>query len=146
MNRRATLGFLAAAAFGLALSGSASAESVKTGTVKIESTSIALGIGVTWGDGELTYEGKVYRFSVSGLSVVDLGLSSVTAVGDVYDLHKLEDFPGNYVAGQAGAALGGGVAATTMKNQNGVIMNLSSTQTGAKLTLAAEGVQIKWKN
>ncbi len=146
MNRRATLGFLAAAACGLAFSGPAIAEEPVMGTVTIESTSIALGIGVTWGEGKLTYEGKVYKFSVSGLSVVDLGLSSVTATGKVYRLNKLEDFPGNFVAGQAGAALGGGVAATTMKNQNGVIINLSSTQTGAKLTLAAEGVQIKWSN
>lgn len=146
MNRRATLGFLAAAACGLAFSGPVMAEEKPSGTVTIESTSIALGIGVTWGEGELTYEGKVYKFSVNGLSVVDLGLSSVTATGKVYHLKKLEDFPGNFVAGQAGAALGGGVSGTHMQNQNGVIMNLSATQTGAKLTLAAEGVQIKWSN
>lgn len=146
MNRRATLGFLTAAACGLAFSGPVLAEDAPSGSVTIESTSIALGIGVTWGEGELTYKGKVYKFSVSGLSVIDLGLSSVTAVGKVYHLDKLEDFPGNYVAGQAGAALGGGVSGTHMQNQNNVIMNLNATQTGAKLTLAAEGVQIKWSD
>lgn len=146
MNRRATLGFLAAAACGLAFSGPAMAEDVLSGTVKIQSTSVALGIGVTWGEGELTYQGKVYKFNVNGLSVVDLGVSSVTATGKVYNLKSLDDFPGNYVAGQAGAAVGGGVAASRMKNQNGVVIGLDSTQTGAKLTLAAEGVQINWTN
>ncbi len=144
MNRRATLGFLAAAACGLTFSGPVMAEEPITGTVRIESTSIALGIGVTWGEGQLTYNGQVYKFDVSGLSIVDLGVSSVTAVGKVYRLKKLEDFPGTFVAGQAGAALGGGVAATSMENQNGVIINLSATQAGAKLTLAAEGVRLSW--
>ncbi len=138
--------FLAAAACGLVLSGPALAEDAPSGTIKIESASIALGIGVTWGEGELTYQGKVYKLSVNGLSVVDLGVSGVTAIGKIYHMNKLEDFPGNSVAGQVGVVLGGGVSGTHMQNQNGVIMNLSATQTGAKLTLAAEGAQIKWNN
>lgn len=145
MNRRTTLGLLAAAGLGMTLATAALADDVKSGTVKIESTSVALGVGVTWGDGELTYDGKVYHFSVSGLSVVDLGISSVSAVGEVYNLERIEDFSGNYVAGEAGAALGGGVGATKMKNAAGVVIELNSTQTGAKLTLAAEGVQIELK-
>ena len=145
MLRRTMLGLLAAASCSLALAGSAAADDVLTGKVQIESTSIALGIGVTWGDGVLTYEGQEYHFSVDGLSVVDLGVSSVTATGEVYNLYNLSDFSGNYVAGQAGAAIGGGAAASRMKNQNGVVISLTPTQTGAKLTLAAEGVQINLK-
>jgi len=145
MLRRTMLGLLAAATCSLAMAGSAPAEDVLSGKVTIESTSIALGIGVTWGDGQLTYGGKTYNFSVRGLSVVDLGISSVTATGEVYNLNDLADFSGNYVAGQAGAAVGGGAAALRMRNQNGVVISLTSTQTGARLTLAAEGVQIQLK-
>ncbi len=144
MFRRTALGLLAAAFCSVALAGAAAAEE-RSGTVRITSTSIALGIGVTWGDGELTYKGEVYKFSVRGLSVLDLGVSSVTAVGPVFDLKKLEDFNGNYFAGQAGAAVGGGASASRMQNQNGVVISLTATQTGAKLTLAAEGVQIELK-
>ncbi|GAB5471845.1 MAG: hypothetical protein Kilf2KO_48750 [Rhodospirillales bacterium] len=146
IKRRTTFGLLAAAACAFALTTPSAAEDVPSGTVTIESTSVALGIGVTWGDGKLTYEGKTYNFTVNGLSVVDLGITSVTATGKVYHLKDLADFAGNYVAGQAGAAVGGGVAATRMKNQNGVVIDISSTQTGARLTLAAEGVQISLDN
>jgi len=145
MNRRTTLGLLAAAGLGLAFATAALADDVQSGTVKIESTSVALGVGVTWGDGELTYDGQVYHFSVSGLSVVDLGIASVSAAGEVYNLNRLEDFAGTYVAGEAGAALGGGASITRMKNQNGVVIQLDSTQSGAKLTLAAEGVKVEMK-
>ncbi len=116
-----------------------------SGTVTMESKSIAVGIGVSWGDGKLTYQGKVYPFSVTGLSVVDIGVSKVTASGEVYNLKKLADFSGNYAAGQAGATVGGGAGATIMKNQNGVVMKLTGTGQGVQLTLAAKGVDIKLK-
>ena len=144
MKRRTTLGLLGGALMSLAIAMPAAAEDKLSGTVKIESTSVALGIGVTWGKGELTYRGETYAFSVTGLSVVDLGIASVTATGEVFNLEKLEDFTGNYVAGQAGAAVGGGASATRMRNQNGVVISMTATQTGAKLTLAAEGVQISF--
>ena len=91
-----------------------------TGKVTIESKSIAVGVGVSWGDGVLEYQGKKYPFSVTGLSVVDLGVSKVTARGDVKNLKKLEDFNGNYVAAGAGATVGGGAGAAAMKTDNGV--------------------------
>ena len=145
MLRQSALGLAAAAALAIGLTGPSVADDVLSGTIRIESTSVALGIGVTWGDGILTYDGKEYHFSVSGLSVVDLGVASVTATGEVYNLTKLEDFEGNYVAGEAGAVVGGGGSVVHMENQSGVVIKLDSTQTGAKLTLAAEGVNIELK-
>ena len=145
MLRRNALGLLAAAALAMTSAGPSVADDVLSGTVRIESTSIALGIGVTWGDGILTYEGKEYHFSVSGLSVVDLGVASVTATGEVYNLTNLEDFEGNYAAGEAGAVVGGGASIAEMRNQSGVKIKLDSTQSGAKLTLAAEGIDIDLK-
>ncbi len=116
-----------------------------TGKVTIESKSIAVGVGVSWGDGVLEYQGKKYPFSVTGLSVVDLGVSRVTARGDVKNLKKLEDFNGNYVAAGAGATVGGGAGAAAMKNQNGVEMTLTATSKGVKFTLAGGGVDVKLK-
>jgi hypothetical protein len=146
MLRRTAYGWLTAAALGLAVAGpAASADDVLSGTVSIESTSVALGVGVTWGDGVLTYNGQTYPFTINGLSVVDLGIASITAAGEVYGLTKLEDFEGNYVAGEAGAVVGGGGSVVHMENQNGVTIKLNTTQTGAKLTLAAEGVDIDLK-
>ena len=121
-------------------------EGPPSGKVRIESTSVAIGIGVSWGDGTLTFQGKNHTFSVKGLSVVDLGVSKVSATGEVHNLKKLSDFDGNYVAGKAGATIGGGAGAVIMENQNGVVMKLTGIGQGIQLTLAGSGVDVKLKN
>jgi Cu/Ag efflux protein CusF len=114
-----------------------------SGTVQIESTSVAVGVGVEWGQGTLTmYDGTTHTFDVSGLSVLDLGISKISATGQVFNLVEAKDLNGIFAAGEAGAALGGGGSVQTMKNVNGVVMQLRSTQTGVKLTLAPEGLRI----
>ncbi len=122
------------------------AEPPPSGTVKLTSKAVAIGIGVSWGDGTLSYGGKNHTFSVDGLSVADLGISSVTTSGEVFNLTKLSDFSGNYVAGEAGIAIAGGPSDQILKNQNGVVLRLHGTQQGARLTLAAQGVKIALKN
>ena len=116
-----------------------------TGKVTLESKSVALGVGVSWGDGILEYKGKKYPFTVEGLSVVDLGVSKVTAKGDVKNLKKVEDFAGNYTAAVAGGTVGGGAGVAALKNQNGVEMDLKATTQGVKFALAGAGVAIKLK-
>jgi hypothetical protein len=116
-----------------------------SGRVTIESRSIAAGIGVTWGDGKLTFKGKDYPFTVNGLSVVDWGISRASAAGDVYNLTDVSKFPGTYAAAEAGFTLAGGTGGITMRNSEGVIMNLRSTSRGASLTLGASGLSITMK-
>jgi hypothetical protein len=125
--------------------GIAAADDKPSGTVTIESMSVALGVGVSWGDGTLSYQGKIHPFSVKGLSVVDVGVSKVSARGKVFHLNKLEDFAGTFAAAQAGAAVGGGMSVAALRNQNGVVLELTSTQTGVKFTLAGEGIEVKLK-
>ena len=72
-----------------------------SGTVTLTSKAVALGIGVSWGDGTLTFGGKTYPFSVEGLSVADLGVSSVTTSGEVFNLKNVADFSGNYRRGRS---------------------------------------------
>ncbi|MEA3412878.1 MAG: hypothetical protein U9R74_15265 [Pseudomonadota bacterium] len=118
-----------------------------SGEVTLESKAVALGIGYEWGHGKLTlYDGSVHEFKVKGLSVLDVGISSIKASGQVFKLTDPKDFAGTYVAGAAGAALGKkGGSAMTLKNTKGVVMQLKSEQEGARLTLAAEGISIKLK-
>ena len=116
-----------------------------TGTVSIQSKSIAIGIGVSWGDGTLVYRGNRYAFSVDGLSVLDLGISNVSATGNVANLKRLEDFSGNYVQAGAGAVVGGGAGAAVLRNQNGVEIALTATAQGVRFALASSGVNIKLK-
>jgi hypothetical protein len=110
----------------------APAQTDTKGKVTLESKSVALGIGVSWGDGILEYRGKKYPFTVEGLSVLDLGVAKVSATGVVSNLKKLEDFNGNYVLAAAGAGVGGGAGAAALKNQNGVEMALTATGQGVQ--------------
>jgi len=121
------------------------AETPTTGTVAIQSTSVAAGIGVQWGDGILTVNGKKYPFSLQGLEVVGLGYSEIKAEGTASNLTKLSDFEGVYASAEAGAAAGSGPSTVTMKNPNGVVITLHALQEGLKLTLAAGGVNIALK-
>jgi hypothetical protein len=111
----------------------------------VESKSIAVGIGVSWGDGKLTFKGKDYPFTVNGLSVVDFGISRASAVGDVYNLTDVSKFAGTYAAAEAGFTLAGGTGGITMRNSEGVVMNLRSTSRGASLTLGTAGLTIAMK-
>jgi len=116
-----------------------------SGKVSIESTSIAAGIGVSWGDGKLNFKGKDYPFSVEGLSLVDWGISKVNATGDVYNLTDTSKFAGTYVAAEAGLTLAGGMGGMVLRNANGVIIHLRSVSQGAQLQLGTSGLMIKMK-
>jgi hypothetical protein len=116
-----------------------------SGRVTMESKSIAAGVGVSWGDGKLTFKGKEYPFTIDGLSVVDWGISRVSATGDVYNLTDVSKFAGTYLAAEAGFTLAGGAGGMTMRNSEGVIINLRSTSRGASLTLGTAGLRITMK-
>jgi hypothetical protein len=115
---------------------------VPDATLELSEGSVAVGIGFTWGKGTLTYQGRKYPVKIEGLSVGEVGIQRATARGNVFALKKLDDFSGNYVAGGAGATVAGGAGAAIMKNQNGVVIELTSTTQGASLKLAASGVRL----
>jgi len=117
-----------------------------TGTVSIKTTSVAAGVGVQWGEGTLTYNGKKYPFTLQGLDLVGVGYAQVTAEGTISNLSKLSDFEGVYAAAEAGAAAGSGSATITMKNPHGVTMTLHAVQEGVQLKLAAGGVNVALKS
>ncbi len=115
------------------------------GTVKITGKSVAVGVGFSWGSGVLTYKGKDYPFSVSGLSAGDIGITSAELSGEVHNLKKLEDFNGNYTSFGAGLTVAGGGGGATMRNQNGVIMNVVATTQGLKFKLGVDGMKVQLK-
>jgi len=122
------------------------AEKMKpSGKVTIETKSIAAGVGVTWGDGKLSFKGKDYPFSLEGLTLVDFGFSKASAVGEVYNLTEVDKFEGLYAAAEAGFALAGGIGGMVLRNQNGVVMHLRSVTQGARLQLGTSGMTIKLK-
>jgi len=116
------------------------------GTVTFTGGAVAIGVGFQWGSGTLTYQGRQYPFRLDGLSVVDVGVSRVSGTGLVHNLRNVADFSGNYVSVSAGAVIAGGGAATTLRNQNGVVIDSLSTAQGVRLTLAPGGVNITLSN
>jgi hypothetical protein len=125
------------------LSGLAMAQDKKVdATLTMSEGQVAFGIGFSWGKGVLTFQGKEYPFKVSGISVVDVGITKATSSGKVFNLKKIEDFNGNYTAGSAEGTVAGGAGVLKMKNQNGVEIELYSTTQGVNLKLALEGVKI----
>ena len=116
-----------------------------SGTVEVNAKSVALGVGFSWGGGTLKFKGKEYAFSVEGLSLADVGYSTVSATGDVYDLKRVSDLAGTYAAMKATFALAGGKGDLTMRNGKGVFIHLRSAQAGTSISLGPSGVTIKMK-
>ena len=106
---------------------------------------MAAGVGVDWASGTLTYQGKHYPVSVKGLSVGDVGVTSIEASGKVFDLKRLGDFNGNYTAVDAELTAGGGGGVAAMRNQNSVTVELVSTTQGVAIGLGGAGVDMKIK-
>src|SRR5216117_363527 len=117
-------------------------------TLRVSGGSFALGIGVNWGSGTLTYKGKDYPVKVKGLSIGKVGMTSYSANGDVFNLKHLQDFNGHYNVGGAGTrgvTLGAGKAGTLMSNQAGVIVRVSATQQGVAVNATGGGVDMQLK-
>ena len=130
----------------LLVAGTVAAQDQPSGKVSLFVTSVAAGVGAQWGRGTLTLNnGKHYEFTVQGLEVGGIGFADARAEGQVYNLRNLQDFNGVYVAAEGNASIGDGPGARTMRNEHGVVINLSSAQKGVKLTLAGEGVRIALK-
>jgi hypothetical protein len=111
--------------------------------VELERKSVGAGLGVSWGEGTLYWEGEAHAFSVKGLRVGDLGLAKMIGEGYVQNLDQFEDFAGTYVAVGAGATAGKGGSAVTMRNEHGVVLSLLSKTEGMAVNLGAEGFQIQ---
>jgi hypothetical protein len=115
-------------------------------TLRLSGGSFALGIGFRWGSGTLTYNGKNYPVKVNGLSVGKVGMTGVSAYGEVFNLKHLQDFNGHYnvgAAGTRGVTLGKGKAGTLMSNQAGVIVRLAATQTGLDVNATGGGIEMQ---
>ncbi len=111
-------------------------------TLRLESTSVAIGVGRSWGNGTLRFQDKDHEFKVSGLSLADVGVSKVTATGEVWGLEKLEDFNGTYNGVDLGVTVAGGAGGIAMRNENGVYIKMRSAGRGVKLSIATHGTKL----
>jgi hypothetical protein len=113
-------------------------------TVQVKGGTFALGVGLVWGKGTLTYQGVDHDFIVSGVSIGSLGGAKIVATGPVSHMTNLSDFEGSYVAWGMGATIGTGGSAVYMKNEHGVLIKLTSRATGLRFHVSGNGVKIKF--
>jgi hypothetical protein len=124
----------------------ATSAKVPDGVIELSGGSVAAGIGFSWGSGTLIFRGKRYPLRISGFTLASVGVTDYTAAGNVTGLRTAQDINGVFTSVAAGATLGGGGNIAAMKNQNGVVIQMTSTTVGLSLTLAAEGVKISTAN
>src|SRR5437879_11513001 len=145
--RRLMIGLVGIGSLVAVLAGLAVAQSSKPdATLIFSSGSVAAGIGFSWGNGTLSYNGKTYPVRIEGLSVGAAGVTRATAKANVFNLAKVEDFSGNYAAVSVGATVGGGGGATLLRNQHGVGIELLSTTQGAGVMVGVEEIPLTLVN
>ena len=115
-------------------------------TMHFDVTSVKLIAGASWGTGTLNYEGKSYPLKVKAGSAGGIGYRTMKGIGKVYELKKLEDFPGIYTGGTAGATVGNkGGGESTIENGKGVVIKATATDSsGVQLALAVGGIEIEF--
>lgn len=135
-----------ALAFAVVLSvPTASADDRKpSATVRIKQTQVAFLLSGTLGGGTLYYKGKSYSFSIGGLGVGGIGVSSLEATGKVYEMKSLSDFAGLYGQARTGWAAGEkGEGKMWLQNEAGVVIELKAKRDGVMLAMGADGVLIQ---
>lgn len=132
----------AALAF-LVLAGLTTPTLAEVGRVAVVFTKGGFIIGVGGGEGVLTFRGKRYPFTVSGMSVgFTIGASTTKFVGRALNLRSPGDLAGSYAVGGAGGALAAGAGAVQLQNANGVILQLSGPRIGVEVSAAVGGITI----
>ena len=103
-------------------------------------------IGGSAGGGTLFFRGRSYPLGVGG---VDYGLvfggSKTVLRGRVSNIRRALDVAGVYAAAGAGLAVGRGVRAIVLTNQNGAILELSGRQIGLMANADLSGLAITMK-
>jgi lipid-binding SYLF domain-containing protein len=94
-------------------------------------------IGGSAGSGTLVFHGRRYPLAIGGVSYgFTFGASATDFVGRVSNIRIPSDVNGVYAAAGAGVAIGPGVGAIVLTNQNGAVLTLSGRQAG--LIVAAD--------
>ena len=100
-------------------------------------------LATSGGAGSLSFRGVAYPFDVGGVGVGGIGLSTIEATGEVYNLRDLGQFPGTYGQARYGFAIGTASGGDLwLQNEAGVILHLQAKRTGLMLSLGGDAVVI----
>jgi hypothetical protein len=123
------------------------AGSKPSATVEIQQTQIAFIGSGNLGGGKLFFSGKTYKFTIGGLGIGGIGITTMTATGNVYNLKEVSQFAGTYAQGRAGITVGssdnGGL---WLQNEAGVVMQLKAKREGVALSLGGDAIYIDFEH
>lgn len=140
------LAFLAASSEHVAAQDAQKPALTKSATVEIEQYQVALLYSGNLGGGRVIINNKSYEFTVGGLGVGGIGLSKIEATGTVFNLKRLEDFPGAYGQARWGYAAADKSDGTLwLQNADGVVIELHAKRQGVALSLGADAIYIAFK-
>src|SRR5581483_10250433 len=114
-----------------------------SGTVRISVVKGGWFIGANGGSGTLTFHGRQYPLSIGGLDAgLVFGASQTSLAGRVSNIRRPSDVAGVYGAVGAGAALGTGARAVTLRNDKGALLQLQGRETGLMVNADLSGMAI----
>ena len=136
------------ASLGLVYSAQADEKLVKSATLTLKGWKVAFIGSAGQSKGVLSYEGKSRKFSMTGLGIGGVGISTSEATGVVYNMKSMDDFVGSYTSARSGVTLGNDEFIKDrmmwLKNENGVRIELKTSKDGLELNLGVDGTVIKW--
>jgi hypothetical protein len=149
MNRRKLAQSAAAVAVAaVAFSVPALGEDVKTATLTLTGWKVAFIGSAGRSKGELTYQGRTRKFTMTGLGIGGIGISTSEATGVVYNMKSMDDFTGSYTSARSGVTLGDDEFIKDrmlwLQNEKGVKIKLTTKKEGMELNLGADGTVVKW--
>lgn len=113
------------------------------GHVRVKIVKAGLLVGGGAGSGVLTWRGRNYPFSVSGLS---LGITAGATIGRfdgwASGIRELGDFAGSYSSVGGGFALVGGVNGVHLRNEKGVTIVLQGAKAGLEIAANLSAITI----
>ena len=122
----------------------AAEELVKSGTISIRQVQVVWIGSANLGGGKIDFQGQTWNFSIGGLGVGGFGVSEITAHGEVYNLRSIAYFPGAYVQGRYGFAVGDVSGGDLwLRNPNGVVLHLKADRVGLALSLGGDAIYIR---
>jgi hypothetical protein len=112
-------------------------------TLTLEAYQAAYYGAASTGRGTLNYQGQKRSFTYNGVGGGGAGAQSISAVGKVYHLKSLADFPGTYTGARSGLTLIEGTMHERLANGKGTVIYLTGKTSGLSTSMGIDKVMIE---
>lgn len=119
------------------------AEIPPSGTIHLAEWEFMAILEGDFGHGTLAYNNKIYKFKLKGMGALGYGVQKLSAVGHVYHLNDIADFPGSYSEARGGITVAKGIGALYIRNDKGVEIELKTHAEGVALSVGVTGIGIE---